>query len=404
MGPPRYFVPRPNAAHPSPAPADRIAQVLDTFRLRTRNGDEREWLVGLDGSGGLTCVPLEARNALPPRALTQLSHHEIALGDRPRVIAAEEIFILDVQVVEQPHDSELNGPIYLYGTLGGPYGGDDPPAIQEGQLTASRADLLAGLVDGATHSFRYPAARGLHAALPGARVDEIEAGRGLVLAYPLAAAELGGDAGNEAVVAGLFADLLADLAADLERSGTPLAQAIPVANRAALEKQLTREGWIVKGDRAQRRPALRAGWRRVFGWLFAGFARERRTLPPEGKLDEFVELARIALAALPGWPDSRARVLMNRLGGAAPLHQPERPIPRAVPAPPSTAPPAQPVAVPPRIRRVARPGAGNVPDWMQDFIAGHRSTRPTQAKPRGEGDSGVRQSTADRPDWMKDFD
>jgi hypothetical protein len=138
------------------------------------------------------------------------------------------------------------------------------------------------------------------------------------------------------------------------------------------------------------------------------------TLPPEGGMDDFIAMARMALKSIPGWPDQRSRALHARVGaGVAGVR------PAAIPAPPPAPPVAPAQRLPPRLQRPRSD------DWMQDFIESHASSgtsrkprltsaatlAPPQAKVDWRGDFETRDSPAPTPkkrreadpDWMKDF-
>ena len=189
---PRYFQSSP-ASGPEPlAPDAEVHHVIDVFQLR-----EREIAVGLDGEGRLHAVPAEAWRRMRDVAQRELARFEVA-GGRRRRLDCSALHLFDLQAVEQRADEPgPNDSIYLYGSMYGPLdeSGARPAAAHNGQLTVTRADVLDGLAAGAAWPFRYATSipgragpRFVHLLLPGDRVEELEQGRGAVLAYPAAAA------------------------------------------------------------------------------------------------------------------------------------------------------------------------------------------------------------------------
>ncbi|MGZ3461579.1 MAG: hypothetical protein ACXU86_24070, partial [Archangium sp.] len=156
MSPPRYFVP--HAASPSelvrPDPT-AVVHAVDAFRLEDALLGEQEWLVCTDIEGHVVALPASERALLPASTQAQLTHHELTSGRTPRRIAASELFLFSVELVEHPADAEgVNDPVYLYGTLLGPWPSDSPQRVP-GQLTVTRGDVLAALVHGAPEALRY---------------------------------------------------------------------------------------------------------------------------------------------------------------------------------------------------------------------------------------------------------
>ncbi|MCP3104702.1 hypothetical protein LZ198_38140, partial [Myxococcus sp. K15C18031901] len=368
---PRYFIPH-AATPPEPVSSDAtaITHVVDTFHLESTQVLEPEWLVGIDALGGLHVVPASERGLLPASALAQLAHHEVASGRTPRRIAASELFFFAVELVEHPADAEgFNDPVYLYGHLSGPWPGSAPQRVP-GQLTVTRGDVLAGLVQGAQDAFHYtptpesPAApRGYHALLPGDRPDVLAAGRGVVLAWPAVPPELQvGNASNGPMVSRVLHDVLAQLQEDAAGHRGPEAlirMELPVPSRAMAVAELELRGYEVKGDVALLRRQHPGLLTRMAEWLRA----EKVKVPREAGTVEFLDLARQALAALPGWPTETERTLRARVrqGGGVPVSPP---LPRPVSAAPRPLPPRAP------------PRAPRPDDWMRDFLAEHEARQP----------------------------
>ncbi|WP_338863860.1 hypothetical protein [Myxococcus stipitatus] len=437
MNLPRYFVP--HASTPSEsvlADASSVVHVVDAFQLDSQHVLEPEWWVGLDALGGVHVVPASERHLLPASALAQLTHHEVASGRTPRRIAASELFFFSVELVEHPADAEgFNDPVYLYGQLSGPWPGASPQRVP-GQLTVTRGDVLAGLTQGAADAFHYvqtpespTAPRGYHALLPGDRPEMLAGGRGLVLAWPSVPPEIQvGNASNGPMVARMLHDVLTQLQEDAGANRGPEALArmeLPVPSRAMAIAELEMRGYEVKGDVAVLRRQHPGLLTRMAEWLRA----EKVHIPPEATAPEFLELARKALAALPGWPTETERALRScvRAGGApragapsiprAASPAPQKPLPpRAPPAPPrpgewmedflNAHAAARPQASKPRLTR-ARPSTpppsakAGVPAWMDDF-----ASAPTAATPRSprEAPAAAKPAPAKKPDWMSDFD
>ena len=271
---------------------------------------------------------------------------------------------------------------------------DSELPVYDGQLTVTRADVLAGLGEGEPHAFRYPGApgdgpagRSFHILLPGGRVEDIEAGHSVVLAYPALDPQMAAfDTSNEALTVQILYDLLRGFQEELERSGKAPFGCVPVPSRAAHAAELEADGWSVKGDRAVRMPKPRNLVGAVIGRLFR---RETMTLPPTGKTQDFFAAARLALQTLDGWPDARARALRARLSPGGPAAAP-RAAPPATPA----ALPGPPRPLPPRAQRPRRD------DWMRDFIEAHAT--PGKAAPRITS-SAPRVKPAANGDWRSDF-
>jgi len=415
---PRYFVSRAAAQGFSQLPAEPLspAHVVDCFFTGGRHLVEREWLVATDALGNLLALPDESRDQFPETVQAELAFHEICARPAKRLLAAVDFFLFYVQLLEQPAEAPgLNDPVYLYGTLFGPYpaAGAPPPGV-EGQLTATRADLLDGLVRGAAHAFCYarpsgddgPALRCLHLMLPGDREAETRGGSGVVLAYPLLPPQLIlNEVANEIVVSQLLYDTLSAFAEDLAREQIdhPLrGKTLPVPSRLALEDQLRAQGYDIRGDAAARKVEAGEGFQGFLASVFGSLMGEELALPPEGAVDDFLGLARLTLDALPGWPSPRAAALRSLVRAAPP--EAYRPAARPRPSPPVRIPAASAPAVPPPApERAATPAAAGrrePPAWMQDFIVAHQ--RPGAPPPRVTPTAPSPPAAAG-PEWMTDF-
>lgn len=365
-----------------------------------------EMIVGVDGGGRLRAIEASARRALPSRAQSQLAFHEVA-SDRTVAVDAGELYLFDLQMVELLRDAPgLNDPLYLYGTLRGPYPGalDTETVAVEGQLTVSRGDLLAALIDGVDRAFFYErsesGARCVHALLAGETTDVIDSGRGLILAFPLAPTSLMGGFANDLIVAQIFHDVLVAMRAELGVTGP-----MPIPNRKALEDKLEADGWTIEGDTATRQPGGRGVVAAILG------RSERRGLPRQATLEEYVAEATAMLARI-GAPTPTTAALRRRTAHRAEARVIPRPI---VPDPP---PPPVPVSTPrPRVETPAS-------EWIQDFVDAHRAPgrpapelrRPARAVAPGPerdpdwmddfGDAPEAEPAPNKPapDWSKDFD
>ncbi|WP_223637609.1 hypothetical protein [Corallococcus sp. EGB] len=372
---PRYFVPHATSpVEPAPCDASEVVHALDAFRLEPAYLGESEWFVCTDVVGQLQLIPGSERARLPASVQAQLAHHEVASGRPPRRLAATELFFFAPEVVEHPSDVDgFNDPVYLYGTLTGPWPGNAVMRVN-GQLTVTRGDVLAGFAHGAQDAFHYvkdaesrDAPRAYHALLPGDRADQLAQGRGLVLAYPAVPAELQAHhSANGAQVASVLHAVLGQLQDDARAHQGPRELAtleLPVPSRAMAIADLELRGYEVKGDLATPRPTKGGLVGKLAGWLQDGTVR----VPREAPTPEFLELARRVLPLLPGWPTQTERALRTHVLAGTLSPGPRVGVPRA-PTPPASLPPRLPT---PPVRSS---------DWMQDFIDSHG--KPGGAKPR----------------------
>lgn len=440
---PRYFVARADADQSAVECGEfEPGHAIDTFVLSGRGAPELEWLVATDLLGSLGAIPESEWDRLPPRVRGEVGYHEVSGGRSRRRLDVEDLFLFDVELLEQPAQSSgWNDPVYLYGTL---YGVDTALGVArgvEGQLTVTRCDVLEGIAHGADYAFRVadpdgPESRDgrcMHMLLPGDTDEATRRGSGLVLAYPLLPAELGADdTTNEIVVSRLLYDLLVALKEDLERERVdhPLRSTdLPVPSRFVLEQELVAKGYRISGDTAIKSAERVEGMRGLVVSALGSLLDDEVALPRQADVGEFVAIAASALARLPGWPSPRAAAIRARVAG--PTSTPR--VPHVLPPRPGAptgqgAPQAPPVLrrpTPVRVRRSDEP-----PAWMQDFISAHRAAgapppRLTTARAPGgtEGASGDAKDAGwmrdfgrtsaptkptpapkDDPDWMKDFE
>ncbi len=417
-------MPRPGLPE-GPNERSPLAHIIDAFTLESRHVRATEWIVGVDFTGTLLASPADALGSLDSAARTELAYGEVSCRPR-RTIYAEELYLFDLELVEQSSDAPgTNDPVHLYGALQGPYPAapDHTASRIEGQLTVTRADVFAGLASGAGHAWRYGSSsetavgRCLNLLLPADRTEEIAAGRGLVLAYPLLPPDLWMPApANEILVSQILFDLLAALRKDL---GGEDAMKLPVPNRSAFIAELEGQGYTVEGGVATRR-AAGTGLRRVLASVAATFAGDKVTIPPEGKIDQFLAIAASALTKLDAWPTPAQRAIASltqrvvaspRRGGPPHWERPD--------APPASAAAPRPPHASHASHVAPRPA---VPEWTKDFMVSHESTggsyltttRPGLVAVRGawaEDFSAPRPkepapaTTSDRAaDWMKDFE
>ena len=407
---PRYFTPRPQA-QAAPVASGLIEHLIDVFVLQgTVLGTQEVW-VGVDAAGKLVT---DVAQGLSSRAQAQLSYHEVS-GGRTRSIDAQNVFLFDLQLVEQAPDGPgANDPVFLYGVLYGPLppAGGGPVTAIEGQLTVTRADILEGLVAGAPFAFGYQGAteapslgvrpRCFHIALPAARHNEIAAGRGIVVAYPLLSVDLfASEPVNEIPVNQLSYDLLSGFWGDLCREEPRRygdGKLLPLPDRATFCKKLQNEGYTVKNDVAVRRK----------GGLLGMFTDDEVQIPPEGNVDAYLRLASEALQTLTGWPSPRAVAMRTRMATSQTRSDRHPNDLRGLASPAHSAVPKDKLSKRPPPEPRAR-NAGP-PAWMQDFVDAHR--QPGRAAPHltGMPPGKARLKSADkatppaRPDWMKDFE
>jgi hypothetical protein len=429
---PRYFAGRPDAGRDEyPAEIDPT-QVIDNFFLGGRSVTEQEWAVTIDPYGRLQGWVLSAEHALAQELQTQLAYADVACDSRVRCLDAHNFYLFHMQLLEQPADAPgLNDPVYLYGTMYGPYpeAGMQPAAGVDGQLTVTRADLLDGIVTGSMFAFRSapdggagPATRTFNVLLPGDRDEEINMGRGMVMMYPLHPAEMvNTGAANEIIVSQLLYDVLSSLKEDITRQkvNNPLRNMVlPVPNRFVMEQDLIAQGYKIKNGVAIRSKLVSTNqFSGVLASVFGEMAADKLELPPEGTVDDLINIARDCIYKLPGWPPPRTVALRNRCrpadaatraraSGAAQMRAPliHTPV-HTVHGRSAVAPDV--VSQPPTVR--PKP-TGQPPAWMQDFMQSHRkdgapppriTATQTQAPQTAQTQKKKKEPA---PEWMKDFE
>jgi hypothetical protein len=415
---PRYFVSRMDNPSAGTGSGESIplSHLLDQFFIHARHLEEREWFVALDAIGNLQAIRGDG-NGLPPGLRNQLAYHEISGQGRGRSLEVEQFYLFTIQLLEQPAGTPgVNDPLYLYGTLFGPF----PETSEgiEGQLTITRGDLLGGLVHEAGHAFHYqqantkstPDRRSFHVLLPGDTEEETRRGRGVILAYPLLPIELiTDDVANELIVSRLLHDVLVALKEDLARENirSPLTSwTLPTHDRRMLEQELITQGYVIEENSAVKKVEGGKGFQGLLASVFGALMQDRLELPPEGTIDQFLAIAHRTIESLPGWPQPRAVALRTKVG-PPPAHRPRAASSFALPGPTPAA-----SAPPLRINIPPKNASTGPPDWMRDFMAAHR--RPDSPPPRlttlaetsrssAQRPSSASSSSPGAPDWMNDF-
>lgn len=385
---------------------------------------EKEWVVTIDSAGYLKATDGENLGTLPAEVQQDLAFNEVIGSAASRTLDSSSVYLFYLEALEQPPETPgLNDPVYLYGTLYGPFPSSSSQSVRgiNGQLTVNRMDLLAGFVDSAKFAFNYQSVanetqRCFNLLLPGDREEEIAQGKSLVMAYPLMPAEVVmGEPWNEIVVSGLIYDVLAALKEDLEKEKVnhPLrSTTLPVPNRAWLEQQLESNGYQIKGNIATRMPGANAGIPRMLSYALGHLIKDKTTLPPQGTISDFIAIAESTIKHLPDFPSKRLKALRSRVRDVSPEARAQGSRAKSAPPQPARIPSGQAFPV-----QMGNAPAPKKVDWMQDFITQHR--------PAGAGEtrlttmSGLANSRASqpakkseraekklntKPDWMSDFD
>ncbi len=426
---PRYFVSRSDSEWSEQGIISTLEPVhaIDSFFLGGRHVVEREWLVTIDAAGFLRALSDEELSELPEVVQQDLAFNEVIGSAASRSMDGVEFYTFHLEALEQPPETPgLNDPVYLYGTLYGPFPAASDESLRgiQGQLTVNRLDLLAGLVNSANYSFHYQTgaagstSRCFNILLPGDREEEINRGKGLVMAYPLMPGEIGlGDPWNEFLVSTLIFDMLAALKEDIEQEKVnhPLrTMTLPVVNRFSFEKDLEANGYVIKGDMAMRQPnvanllpnilpdVLKHPLPSAVTNAIGKVIKDKFTLPPEGTVDDFIALARETLEKLPGYPPPRAKALQNRVHQASVEARGGASRKQAAPPKPVKTPQGK-VATPPPSQKTKKS------EWMNDFIVTHRQpegppeTRLTNLKSVASTVSKQAPQKTATPAWMNDF-
>lgn len=423
---PRYFAGRPDAGRDTYPSEIDPTQVIDNFFVGGRLVTEQEWAITVDPYGRLQGWVVSNNNVLAPELQSQLAYSDVACASKIRCLDAKSFYLFHMQLLEQPADAPgLNDPVYLYGTIYGPYpeAGSNPSPGIEGQLTVTRADLLDGIITGTMFSFRSapeggsgPPTRTFNVLLPGDRDEDIAAGNGLIMMYPLHPPEMINlGTANEPIVSQLLYDVLSSLKEDLvlQKVNNPLrTMTLPVPNRFVMEQDLMSQGYKIKNGVAIRSKLVSTNqFSGVLASVFGDIAADRLDLPPEGTVDDLIEIAKQCIYQIPGWPPPRTIALRRksepvsaevraRAANCAPLRAPivHTPLP-STPAPQATSAGARQTPPPVIPARSAAP-SGQAAGWMQDFIQSHQ--KAGVAPPRITTPSPARQIPGG-PEWQKDF-
>ncbi|MGI5863491.1 MAG: hypothetical protein ACOX6T_15755 [Myxococcales bacterium] len=294
MSAPRFFVPE---SSPRPLTESTPLYLVDAFLHRGTR-----YAVTLDAYGSLWPWPDAERDRLPPRMRRELNAHE--LSGPLRSLDTDRLWLFALHRLSPPGPTPgLNDPVEAFGTLCGPFPSSTPLAV-EGHVATTRGDLLEGIVRGAWTPFLFGEGAGERRIdsllIAGGDEAETAAGTGVIVAWPLSTkAAAHGDVANSAILRSMLHELLTAIRADqIEEgcAGALAARELPVPSRAELVASLEARGFKIDGAVARR---ARKG-------LLGGLFPERILLPPTGSLEDYLALARIALAELPGWPTPRA--------------------------------------------------------------------------------------------------
>lgn len=433
---PRYFVARPDNSGNESAPLENapLIHAIDSFYFGGRHIVDQELVVCSDHSGGLRLVGGEQVGELSQEIQEQLAYDEVAKAGKDRLIDALSCYLFIIQFMEQCTDSPgLNDPVYLYGRLFGPFSGaaGGPLASVEGQLTITRADILEGFVRDAEYAFHYagsPASayRCFHISLPGDREEELRAGNGIVIGYPLLSLEMvQSNSSNEVIVCQFIYDILKSLQKDMDKenlSGPLRSKILPVPNRYLLEQQLKDRGYEIKGNSAIRKGGAGQGFQGMLETVYGALMKDRLEIPPEGKIEDYLDLAKATLKSLKSWPSLRAQALRSRItpapsevvARAGSRKTRPKPIISSIPAPSSSRTPSSSLGS-------SGKALTDPPAWMNDFVSSHgdttsKTSRITSTTSAFGKDPAMPKTAAAKkepkakkpkemkPDWMKDFE
>jgi hypothetical protein len=427
---PRYFVSRSDSEWSEQGLISQLEPVhaIDSFFLGGRHVVEREWLVTIDAAGYLKALADEELSELPEPVQQDLAFNEVIGSAASRSMDGVEFYVFHLEALEQPPETPgLNDPVYLYGTIYGPFPAASNESFRgiQGQLTVNRIDLLAGVVNSAQFSFHYQTgaagatSRCFNILLPGDREEEIMRGKGLVMTYPLMPADVGlGDPWNEFLVSSLIYDMLAALKEDIvkEKVNHPLKDmTLPVVSRFSFEKELESQGYVIKGETAMRQPGAAGGLPNLLPDVLnkplpsavtnaiGRMIKDKFTLPPEGTVDDFIALARQTLEKLPNYPPPRAKALQSRVRSAS--------VEARAGTSRKTAAPPKPVKTPSGTVSAPPQAKAKKSEWMNDFINTHRQ-QPGISETRITSMTNVAAAAKQLPpkkpanenaDWKNDF-
>ncbi|MBX9568028.1 MAG: hypothetical protein K2X77_03995 [Candidatus Obscuribacterales bacterium] len=438
---PRFFIA--NSVDGEPQPPTTPVRVVDHFITAGRHRAEAEYVIAIDMNGNPCTIGERELQENSSELHAQLAYSGVT-QPLTRSLAINQFYVFTIEYFERPDDAPgFNDPVHLYGNIFGPVPDESAPLATPGQLTVTRADILAGMLASAPYPFHYESTGGLwsrcfNMLLPGGREDETSRGDALILAYPIpTSGVLSADGSNELTAMQLLYDVLFDLRAELERHQMRRHRLqdmiLPVPSRRALETQLEGKGYVIKGDVAIRRAG---GNNKVVGALSQIFKslEDRLELPPQATIEQLLDIAKMTLTTLPGWPPPQSRSIQSKTSQASAELMARASSPRGASNLPQI-----PVcgSTPQRTRK--RPE-----DWLRDFGGGskqnpdltpplpHPKTGPLAGsnlgKKTGEVDAHLRKpasqnssaiehaghgqvskhapanvGTGSQPDWMSDF-
>ncbi len=322
---PRFFIA--NSVDGEPEPPTTPVRVVDHFITAGRHRAETEYVIAVDMNGNPCTIGERELEDNGSELHAQLAYSGVTLP-LTRALAINQFYVFTIEYFERPDDAPgFNDPVHLYGNIFGPVPDDSAPLATPGQLTVTRADILAGMLASAPYPFHYQSTGGLwsrcfNMLLPGGREDETSRGDSLVLAYPIpTAGVLSADGSNELTAMQLLYDVLFDLRAELERHQMRRHRLqdmiLPVPSRRALETQLEGKGYVIKGDVAIRNKG--GSNNKVVGALSQIFKslEDRMDLPPQATMEQLLEIARMTLSTLPSWPPAQSRSIQSKTSQAS---------------------------------------------------------------------------------------
>ncbi len=313
--------------------------LVDLFYLQSDQGQVILTAIGADDKGRLGAVFEPGFYTMPATLRQQIRVTLISRRSALRTIVANELHVMGSDANEQLAMAGLNDPVRMFGTLWcvlqcNEAGWHVHHAGQTGALFLGRMDVLSGFVLGFKRAWRdtdtgtrYVS----HLMLPGAPVENIESGRGLMLVYPhLPAADHDNTAlvENTAVMMRFVYELLSRLQADLRAAKSKLSLAtgvLPVPNRKRLETELEADGYVINGDLAickHRAPPPDAAsmLSRIRTWATA-WEQEKLTLPPQASPGDY---ARLCTLAVPKASDAFALAMQAAMHSRVKTMQPRR--------------------------------------------------------------------------------
>ncbi len=436
---PRYFVPRSGPLEQASGEPPPIMQIIDSFLIGASHLVEMDCVVGVDALGDLQMCGRSAVSQMDEILQGQLTFNELSCQSGRRILSLTRFYLFAMQLLEQPGDSPgINDPIYLYGKLFGLFPNAANTVGVEGQLTVTRADVLHGIAESARYGFTYAvgtnhsalATRCFHFLAPGDNESDLNKGAGVVIVYPLPTAELAAtDPSNELTVKQMLFDVLQSLKKDLQANNVQSKLSnleLPIPSRQSLEMNLEARGYKVKGNLARRAMSASSGsgpLDNVLSNLYGKLSRDRLDLPPEGSLDDFLEITRKTIQSIKGWPPEKNKVLARLCRTATPdeIARASQTIESETVKVSKT--PQRPASMVkndelsrPFVRRDAPVVNAGPPDWMKDFMKAHmqsssvitqfhQNAKSNAASAQSQNSSPKKENTlAGNSDWVKDFD